>query len=797
MRQLFRRVVLRLLLAFGSGGLPLLGVSAELPDADSKKRMEAAIAAQLAHLRQLAAETPEAKKEREIARVRRGRLPLPTDGYDWQTTAKQRGLTDSECELLARQKLLMGGREMRQSFDVYRHPTVPVFITSDSALNAFHALFADTFRELETRRAPELRTRLEQTVKNVRKLLQSPPFPAAELAPGWSQAQRAVGPAMVLLGTSLTFFDAELHKDISAAVERIRAANAVDLPRWLEPATESFLAIDYRRMQPIGFYASWPSLGNYFRAVRWLQTIPFRASRDSELTAIALLARGAGVTVASDRDFFSAYTNFLGRPDQRWLADASNLLPAPSGQTPATNWAASLKAARRWLKPNPSPVNDDLRLAPRDEEVSFRMLPSYLLPDAELFQRLTDRDEPVTGLHVAALARSEWATARLNCRDAQFVAKALADARGSADWPRGGPDERTPVYYNYLSVLQSLFSPADPDAPAFMGSEAWSAKSTQASLAGWTQMRHAFTLQAKLTVMAVGLHEQPPGFIEPNPVFFRRFSEFLAHTHAKLDDAGVFTANRFSAAAVLRARAALADRLLVKLPAAGTMETIPEFTELRDAFGSTEMWDEVPDSNEAHDQVRKIQQLLHEEPAALRKALPAFSAYLKTAAGGMEEGKVTLPAVRSKWQTLSHRWDVLRQTIARLETLLQKQLRQRPWTEEESEFIKAYGSSMAVVMGYFGNAFTPRDDAPKCVEVVRFPERGESLLAAIGRPRVLYVLYPWMDLEVLCEGAVMPYREFHSRVQLTDEQWRRQLDRPGAPAEPSWILPLTSARKGN
>jgi len=50
--------------------------------------------------------------------------------------------------------------------------------------------------------------------------------------------------------------------------------------------------------------------------------------------------------------------------------------------------------------------------------------------------------------------------------------------------------------------------------------------------------------------------------------------------------------------------------------------------------------------------------------------------------------------------------------------------------------------------------------------------------------------YPWAGIEVLCEGAVIPYYEYHSMERLTDSEWREQLDSPSAPALPEWIQSL-------
>ena len=71
-------------------------------------------------------------------------------------------------------------------------------------------------------------------------------------------------------------------------------------------------------------------------------------------------------------------------------------------------------------------------------------------------------------------------------------------------------------------------------------------------------------------------------------------------------------------------------------------------------------------------------------------------------------------------------------------------------------------------MGYFGNAYSPRDDAPRWVEIVRDPWEGNSLVTATGRPQAVYVHYQWQGMEILGEGAVRPYYEHRAPTTLTD-----------------------------
>lgn len=109
----------------------------------------------------------------------------------------------------------------------------------------------------------------------------------------------------------------------------------------------------------------------------------------------------------------------------------------------------------------------------------------------------------------------------------------------------------------------------------------------------------------------------------------------------------------------------------------------------------------------------------------------------------------------------------------------------------EDDFIRKYGEQLALVHGYFGNSWlTPRDDAPRWASVAHDPNSDTQLAVGVGRARLIHVLYPYGDGEVLCTGAVMSYYEYPAcGTPLTDTEWRAKFDGPTAPALPAWLSP--------
>jgi hypothetical protein len=169
------------------------------------------------------------------------------------------------------------------------------------------------------------------------------------------------------------------------------------------------------------------------------------------------------------------------------------------------------------------------------------------------------------------------------------------------------------------------------------------------------------------------------------------------------------------------------------------------------------------------------------------------SAQLRQTAQELETGNMT-PAFE-KTQALHEMdlkglWRLLEQTSRRLEAIARKQLAGTALDDDDGSFLLKYGETLAAIMLYGGNSYLdPRDDAPRVADVYWHYILG-SLHAGIGRPRAMYVLYPWQGKDILCKGAVLPYYEFVNQERLTDFEWKRMLDSDNRPDVPKWLRPI-------
>lgn len=427
-------------------------------------------------------------------------------------------------------------------------------------------------------------------------------------------------------------------------------------------------------------------------------------------------------------------------------------------------------------------LNSDRRLpldaADKLGEIQFRVLAAYRLPDSLALAGTAEPGKLPRGLVVAALLGSEFASAQLSDLPSEKLRSALEAAR--ADWrPPSAYERSRSLYDDYLHALSALFDVPPSDAPDFMRSQAWAAKSCLAALGGWAQMRHTFVLQAKESAFFGALADKPPGFIEPNPEFFSRVSAVLDSAQWFLEQAKAFEPSGDEEASRLR-RGSDALQVLKLDPQIGArplqaaLDAGSILTQIAGA-GWKRFFTDATDKKSSE---------------TLSEYLDRLTLTVREAAQKLERGE--LPPAPSDGQ-LRTRWDEIRRLTRRLESLAHQQLRQQPWTTSETEFIKSYGAALAFVMGYGGNAWLqPRDDAPRWTSVASDPQSDRVLAIGVGRARIIHVLYPWKGEEILCQGAVMSYHEYATQKRLNDQEWKTLPDSKDAPALPDWLAPYVA-----
>ncbi|QEG27379.1 hypothetical protein GobsT_21330 [Gemmata obscuriglobus] len=702
----------------------------------------------------------------------------------WVEVARKNGLTAAEIKLLREQKFLVTGTTRRQVFSPYVGNDVPVFITSDSVLSAYHVLLEESIYRMELANSRKLPGVLARAVKNLDEAAASFPGRAQLAKPATKRAAIFLGVARNLLDDKILPNDADVSGDVQAEVKRVVAGVGTEKPTWLGPPDRGFAAVDYSRFTPRGFYTRTPALQRHFRAVAWLQAIPFRLDRDEELVAFVLMRRayfGAQPNAQIDQSIWDSFRAFLGNRDD-W--DLSDVWHSPKDLTNAELDRVRQKYAgsgESWK----SQINDQLRVAPTEpgagSELAFRFLSAYRLPDAVMFARTVPGVEKrvlPSGLDVAAALGSPLARDKLKKERPQLLTEI---------------DKQRPlfkgdnVYADYLRCLGTLMERTEPDAPEFMKGEPWRIKTAQTALAGWAQMRHTWALQAKNHTDYLSDTERCDGFIEPVPEFYGSLNKLVEDTTAILKEAGALTDDEGAVlkefAEEFRAAEELAKKVAVPKLDPRSLTQKERDLVLKFAPELDGRWD-LPEKERITDN-------------PLAEFTDAVAEYRKFAGppGSPDGYKFLASYLGHRAGRNARHWERLAKVCGKLETLAHKQLRQVPFTADEKAFIRDYGKSLAAIMLYGGSSWLrPRDDAMRVVDV--FSGNGRHLHVGIARPRIMWVLYPTKNGEVLCSGAIVPYAEFTSANRLTDGDWKALLDSPRKPAVPAWAQPVVPPERG-
>lgn len=711
-----------------------------------------------------------------------------TEDEGWKAVAQGQQLKAEDIKLLGNNRLLITNETYKQVFQPYLGGDLPFFITSDSLLNAYHVLYEESILRMEKASAGKLPEILLTIYGNLAAGAQQWKAEAELLAAATKRASIVVGTALRLMDDDFRTGDRQVDAIITLELKKIVEAKAKEMPTWLGKPDRTFLGLDYSRYRPRGFYTQSDDLSRYFRAVAWLQSIPFRVSKDKELASILILGScipGDGTGRSGDvpaeyRDFFRAYTMFIGPGDDWDLPYATYVAGKISrfdlGKEALDRAEEQLikKATRSRERPQ---INDQLRFAADDPncaaEPHFRIISAYRTPDGILFHRTTDlrrfgRSLP-DGLEVCTALGSSFARAKLTYHDKQRLLETIDAAKSVFSGHS--------LYLEYMKCLEALLDEPERDGPSFMKSDLWQAKSCNTVLGGWAQLRHTWALQAKQTVHYAGATMPPTGFVEPEPEFFSRMAILARRTRDVLEQGHAFAMGYEETATMLIEVAVLLEKARTR---EGLREEIDKAGEenLKGLEAGFMIMSYVTDGQDRED-------------------LPKVARRLREIASDLQKGKTPpeprLRRILTEVQVdLKPLWESLIEICRHLEMLAHKQLRGKPWKQQDERFIKGYGVQIARMMLYGGNAYlNPRDDAPRIVDVYSNPYIPKGYLhVGIGRARAMYILYPWEGKPVLCRGAVMPYYEFAHSHRLTDAEWKEMLDSDKRPGVPDWLTSI-------
>jgi hypothetical protein len=480
------------------------------------------------------------------------------------TNLDKADLSDAEKQVLARQSFVAVGLPAEEAswkfwmiYENARYQGLPVMITTDSMLNAYHSLFNMLLQRMEESVLFDQAVLMTKTLYSSAYDQWSTATDLTIKNDAWiNRVYFAVGSALLDPTASVP---TEMITEVEAEVALIEAAAG--------PAESPVLGYveDYSQYRPRGHYTRSERLERYFKAMMWYgHTGFFINPRDPDITeaeAASLTRRAILISsslVGPAQDAWNAIyepTSFLvGRADDLTLKDMQQVVAQVFGtaQPEADALADETKIAsvREALNKLPAPkiqsaavpdLSDDTSggASREDNQRSFRVMGQRYIPDSYAFQQLVwdyvgTQDNKRTlpmGLDIMTVLGSKEAY-RLETElyGQQRYANWETQVRkveqefsqpGSDLWPAN-------LYTGWLESLQKVMGMPDAGAPTFMRSQPWALKSLNAALGSWTELRHDTILYAKQSVTAEGEGgEEPvsPGYVEPYPAFFNGIAE--------------------------------------------------------------------------------------------------------------------------------------------------------------------------------------------------------------------------------------------------------------------------------
>lgn len=446
---------------------------------------------------------------------------------------------------------------------------LPLFVTSDSILHAWHMSFVSLLQEIEEML---LSRALERLI-----LSSATRLNGLEIQHGHGCLSDSIDDADYILTVARSLLSGKQEPLVvgtaNDAVARTLSDISAGAPR-IEPIFGSSREIDFSLFKPRGHYTDSERLQRYFRAMMWLGYVDLRVltyapNREDDTrqfgTAIVLsqvLESGIWSSINRVTSSFFGPTDSMtpsqlhdlvlawgiGSPAE--LADRTALETLQTSLLSGSLGAQDINGALMWSPFGPEQV----RLAR-----SFAVLGQKFTPDSwamsqVVFDRvLVDVDTPgaISGkvlrrkpscLDVAygvlgndatvpLIVEQITATNGVPFRDGlPFQHNLLAvrrtiDAQKAIAW-------RDSMSAAWLHALRALSDPTVvPQYPEAMRTRAWAMKDLSTQLASWTQRRHDTVLYAKQSVTGPVLCSYPAGFLEPRPEFYSRLGA-LAHVTA-------------------------------------------------------------------------------------------------------------------------------------------------------------------------------------------------------------------------------------------------------------------------
>ena len=432
-----------------------------------------------------------------------------------------------------------------QLFQVYENNDYhyfPNFITTDLFLQAFHTYFDCILRDLETQHFHSLLQDLcNRTYESLSQTI--------NLTPKNKKSVAAAKYLQAYFAIALRLLDGKDMPDVSTEYRQM----AADEVAHVEQESNTFSRfLDYQKVpfayslfRPRGHYTRSEQLKRYFKAMMWLQTVPFGTDKREQMERAVVLA----TTLHGDYRLRSLYdkiflplTFLMGHPDNVTIMQLADMVQQTGLPT------ESLLKNSKKMKELTARVEElserQTLIRPRFEFSSrhkINFMPQRYQPDALVLQEMIDYENQPT---LRAVPRGLDVLAALGISEAERILleelnedkrwdkyttnlQRMKTAMNTTDWGAS-------MAHRWIASLKDVTTQT-PDMPYFMTTPQWAKKNLNTALASWTQLKHDAILYAKQPIAAECGDGGPPeptvkSYVEPNVSYWKKAIELLDKT---------------------------------------------------------------------------------------------------------------------------------------------------------------------------------------------------------------------------------------------------------------------------
>lgn len=486
------------------------------------------------------------------------------------------GLSDEQRALLEENGFVVVPSRVEQIYEIYKSAKdqgIPIFVTTDALLHAYHILYDYTLRFAEIQHFVNDLQGLNAAMRGVLREQYLAAEGKVQEAARRNLAYFSVASALLEPGTQIA---SDVADDVNTELDFITAHQG-----FAQSPIFGYKE-DYSQYVPRGHYTRNETFERYFKTMMWYGRMMFRlkpgpspeaieAGRMETRQAILIVAAlqnaqvGEQSALAVWERIYEPTVFFVGKTDDLNIYDYGQLVKEVYGdQLTLTDLEDEAKLDEfiqraMTLRP-PRIVSSYVTDREKPEEVTkgFRFMGQRFIPDSYIFQQLvydkvgTQSDPRLfpKGLDVTAVLGSSRAYEILldvynegRYANYQEQMEKLRDEFGQL------PPEQwvENLYWSWLYALRPLLEVKGEGYPSFMQNQGWVDKDLNAFLGSWTELRHDTILYAKqsYTMKATGIMPQPEaakGYVEPQPEVYARLAALARQMRVGLKGRGLLDA---------------------------------------------------------------------------------------------------------------------------------------------------------------------------------------------------------------------------------------------------------------